>query len=356
MQAPRPPLPIAGGAQLSGASETGHDIARPRQALGLWQYPRMATRDYDPEFDELIPQLPTVNDFSTPEKIQEMRQFRGLMSAEPPPDRDDIEKSDRTVPGREGDPEVPIRIYRPKAPSSGARPAVFEIHGGGFMMGDIDMMDPWCQNAAAVLDAVVVSVEYRLAPEHPFPAGLEDCYAALKWTAANASELGIDPERIAVAGQSAGGGLAAATALLARDRGGPALCFQVLEIPELDDRLDTPSMLAFDDTPLWNRPNAVWSWRHYLGPDHQGEVSPYAAPARAEDLSGLPPAYVSTMEFDPLRDEGILYAQRLLQAGVSVELHSFPGTFHGSSFLPGADVSRRGAQEVLGALARRLRS
>ena len=148
--------------------------------------------------------------------------------------------------------------------------------------------------------------------------------------------------------------LAAGTALLARDRGFPALRFQLLEIPELDDRLDTPSMLAFQDTPLWNRPNALWSWRHYLGPHHAGEVSPYAAPARAADLSGLPPAYVSTMEFDPLRDEGILYALRLLQAGVQVELHSYPGTFHGSGLMADAAVSKRGAREALEALARAL--
>ena len=137
--------------------------------------------------------------------------------------------------------------------------------------------------------------------------------------------------------------------------GGPAkLCFQLLEIPELDDRLETPSMQAYTDTPLWNLPNARWSWRHYLGADHVGEVSPYAAPARAKDLSGLPPAYVSTMEFDPLRDEGIEYASRMLQAGVSVELHSYPGTFHGSALLPGAGVSRRNLEEVIGVLARKL--
>jgi acetyl esterase/lipase len=164
----------------------------------------------------------------------------------------------------------------------------------------------------------------------------------------------VDPARIAVAGQSAGGGLAAATALLARDRGGPALRFQLLEIPELDDRLDTPSMRAFTDTPLWNRPNAEWSWRHYLGPDHVAETSAYAAPARARDLAGLPPAYVSTMEFDPLRDEGITYALRLLQAGVQVELHSHPGTFHGSALIAGAEVSQRGAREVVEALRRAL--
>jgi acetyl esterase/lipase len=160
----------------------------------------------------------------------------------------------------------------------------------------------------------------------------------------------VDEARIAVAGQSAGGGLAAATALLARDRGGPALCFQLLEIPELDDRLDTPSMRAFIDTPLWNRPNAEWSWRHYLGASHAGEPSHYAAPARAKDLAGLPPAYVSTMEFDPLRDEGILYALRMLQSGVAVELHSYPGTFHGSGLLPTAQVSARGAREAIDAL------
>jgi acetyl esterase len=310
-------------------------------------------RAYDPEFEPLLPLLPTLSDLSSLAKIQEARTGR-LTSFPVPPDRDDVAKEDRRVSGPAGAPDVGIRIYRPRAKASGPRGCVFEIHGGGFLMGSIEMMDPWCQKVAAELDAVVVSVEYRLAPEHPFPAGAEDCYAALCWTAKQASELGVDAARIALAGQSAGGGLAAATALLARDRGFPALCFQLLEIPELDDRLDTPSMLAFHDTPLWNRPNAVWSWKHYLGPDHDGETSPYAAPARAKDLAGLPPAYVSTMEFDPLRDEGILYALRLMQAGVQVELHSYPGTFHGSGLLPNAAVSQRSAHEALDALRRAL--
>ena len=307
----------------------------------------------DPELEKILPLLPTL-DFSDVEKIRAMRGARGdLVGAAQ--DRDDVTKQDRTVPGRQGDPDVPIRIYRPKAEAEGLRAAVYEIHGGGFVMGSIDMMDPWCQRLAAEIGAVVVSVEYRLAPEHPFPAGLDDCYAGLVWMSENAAELGVDPARIAIAGQSAGGGLAAGTALMARDRGGPDLCFQLLEIPELDDRLDTPSMKAFTDTPLWNRPNAIWSWKHYLGADHEGEPSPYAAPARAKDLAGLSPAYVSTMEFDPLRDEGILYAMRLMEAGVSVELHSFPGTFHGLSLLPGAEVSKRGVSEVIAALERRLR-
>ncbi len=314
----------------------------------------MTTRAYDPEFAALIATLPTVQDFSSAEKIQAVRDFR--MSAFPqPPDRDDVAMEDRLVDGPAAAPRVLVRVYRPKERATGLRGCVFEIHGGGFILGSIAMMDPWCQRVAAELDAVVVSVEYRLAPEHPFPAGVEDCYAALCWTARSAGELGIDPARLAIAGQSAGGGIAAGTALMARDRGFPALCFQLLEIPELDDRLDTPSMLAFQDTPLWNRPNAVWSWKHYLGPNHKGEPSPYAAPSRAKDLGGLPPAYVSTMEFDPLRDEGILYALRMLQAGVSVELHSLPGTFHGSGMLPGADVSKRNVQEVIDVLRRAFR-
>ena len=313
----------------------------------------MPKRAYDPELEAVLPLLPTVTDFSDPEAIPALREARmELFGA--PREREDVAREDRRVPGPPGAPDVPVRVYRPREAAPGALPCVFEIHGGGFVTGSIEMMDEWCQKVAAEIAAVVVSVEYRLAPEHPFPAGIEDCYAALCWTAEHADELGVDARRIAIAGQSAGGGLAAGTALLARDRGGPALCFQLLEIPELDDRLDTPSMRAFTDTPLWNRPNAEWSWRHYLGPAHDGEVSEYAAPSRAKDLTGLPPAYVSTMEFDPLRDEGILYALALMQAGVSVELHSYPGTFHGSALVPGAEVSRRGASEVIAVLRKRL--
>ncbi len=316
----------------------------------------MTQYKFDPELSPLIPHLPTSMTFETLEQVQNARD--GLLAMIPAgqPPHPDVVMEDRSVPGPKGAPDVAIRIYRPKATAAAPRPAVLEIHGGGFMMGNIGMMDAWCQTIAARIDAIVLSVEYRLAPENPFPAGLEDCYAALLWTAANATQLGIDPARIAIAGQSAGGGLAAATALLARDRSGPTLCFQLLEIPELDDRLETPSMRAFTDTPLWNRPNAQWSWRHYLGSAHDGDVSPYAAPARAKDLSGLPPAYVSTMEFDPLRDEGIHYALRLLQAGVSVELHSYPGTFHGSMVIPTAEVSKRGSEESAHVLTRALRA
>lgn len=313
----------------------------------------MSDHDYHPELRAMIPLLPTVTDFSTVEKVQEVRELHDSMIPQVP-DRDDVETEDRQVPGPDGEAEVRVRIYRPSSAVSDVLPGVFEIHGGGFMTGSIEMMDAWCQRIAAELPAVVVSVDYRLAPEHPFPAGIEDCYAALSWMAAHAADLGVDAARIAIAGQSAGGGLAAGLALLARDRGGPQIAYQLLEIPELDDRLDTPSMLAFQDTPLWNRPNAVWSWRHYLGAQAAGDPSPYAAPARAEDLAGLPPAYVSTMQFDPLRDEGLRYAMRMLEAGVAVELHSYAGTFHGSMLVPDAEPSRRNSEEVLVLLQRAL--
>jgi acetyl esterase/lipase len=264
--------------------------------------------------------------------------------------------TDHHAPAPDGGAEVLVRLYRPEGgPPATGRPALLDIHGGGFIMGSIEMEHGFCAATVRQLGVAVATVEYRLAPEHPFPAGLEDCFAALKWLHDSAGELGIDPGRIGVGGQSAGGGLAAATALLARDRGGPPLCFQFLGIPELDHRLETASMQAFTDTPMWSRPQAILSWQRYLGADHTGDVSPYASPATAPDLTGLPPAYVTTMEFDPLRDEGILYALRLLEAGVQVELHSFPGTFHGSGLVTSAAVSRRANDEMVVALRRGLR-
>lgn len=315
----------------------------------------MTERAYDPELVDLVALLPTVIDFGDPAGMPERRaEMSWLMIGSE--QRDDVLREDRHVPGSDGDPDVLVRIYQPRAPVDGLMPGVLEIHGGGFITGSVDMMDGFGDAVAADFPAVVVSVEYRLAPEDPYPAALEDCYAALSWFAANAAEFGVDPARIAIAGQSAGGGLAAATALLARDRGGPDLCFQLLEIPELDDRLETPSMMQFVDTPAWNRPNAERSWSWYLGPKNPApgspDVSHYAAPARADDLSGLPSAYVSVMEFDPLRDEGIEYASRLLAAGVSTELHAFPGTFHGSGLAVEAQVSKRVASEARLALRR----
>ncbi|WP_216894223.1 alpha/beta hydrolase [Nocardia alni] len=266
---------------------------------------------------------------------------------------DGLEIREVRIPGHDGT-EVYARVYAMTKAGNGLRSGYVHIHGGGFVLGDLDTFEQSAVDTAAACDTIVVAPDYRLAPEHPFPAGLEDCYATLKWLAANAEDLGVDPARIAVGGESAGGGLAAAVALLARDRQGPALCFQQLEIPELDDRLDTPSMQRFVDTPLWNRPAAEWSWKYYLSgtPDELGLQ--YAAPARAHDLTGLPPAFVSTCEFDPLRDEGLTYAQRLLAAGVSTELHHYRGTFHGSEMVRDAAISRRMSADRMNALRRAL--
>ena len=263
------------------------------------------------------------------------------------PDPTGIEERVVRVPGSDGAPDVPLLLYVPEQRTGTG--AVYDVHGGGFILGSAVGSRARNLQLARELGVVVASVDYRLAPEHPFPAGLEDCYAGLTWLAAHADELGVDPARIAIHGISAGGGLCAALALLARDRGGPAIAFQYLGVPEVDDRLDTPSMQAFVDTPIWNRPNAVVSWESYLGPGVPGTaaVSPYAAPARATDLSGLPPAYVSAMQFDPLRDEGLAYALALLAAGGTVELHLFPGTFHGSALVEAAQVSRRELDEAV---------
>ena len=272
-------------------------------------------------------------------------------------DESSVEVQNRFVPGPKGAPDVPVRIYAPQTPQENM-PALLYIHGGGFVVGNLDSEHGNCIALCRDLGIVLVSVDYRLAPETPFPGGLEDCYAALEWLDKNGSDFGIDSERVGIFGQSAGGGLAAAIALLCRDRKGPTLCFQYLGIPELDDRLTTPSMQKFVDTPSWNKPAAELSWRYYLGDSYTqgGEDTPiYAAPARAQDLSDLPPAHVTTMEFDPLRDEGILYALKLMQAGVSVELHSYPGTFHGSTMVTEAAVSKREIEETRIALRRGLK-
>ncbi len=314
--------------------------------------------NYEPEFHELLPLLPPL-DVADPENIAAARQSVGEMTAAMTAELDatGVSWEDRQVPGPDGAPDVTVRIYRPDR-ATGTNAGLLFIHGGGFILGDLLTGHAACIGLSRELGITVVSVDYRLAPETPFPGGLEDCYAALSWTSANAAELNIDPKRLGVLGSSAGGGLSAATALLARDRGGPALCFQYLGIPELDDRLDTVSMREFTDTPLWNRPNAIVSWDAYLGDQYQrggDDVPGYAAPARMEDLSGLPPAYVSTMEFDPLRDEGISYALRLLQAGVQTELHAFPGTFHGSSLFTDVAVSQRELAEMYTVLRRGLK-
>jgi acetyl esterase/lipase len=308
---------------------------------------------FDPELAPVVELIPQ----SDPNDLEGARRGLDDILAALARDVDEtgVSFEDRHIPGPDGAPDVLVRVYVPDERTTPS-PALLDIHGGGFVMGSMAMEHAGALAFARNLGIVVVAVEYRLAPEHPFPAGIEDCYAALQWLHASAGDLQIDTDRVGVYGQSAGGGLSAGLALMARDRGGPKLCFQYLGIPELDDRLETPSMQAFTDTPLWNRPSAVLSWQRYLGGDDRSNVSPYAAPSRATDLSGLPPAYVSTMEFDPLRDEGILYALSLMQAGVPVELHSYPGTFHGSALMPTAAVSRRASVEMMEVIKRGLKA
>lgn len=317
--------------------------------------PAPAGYAFDPELAEfaaLMGNRPAPTDaVASRQLITEMFEAAGFQA-----DLSGLAVTERAVPGPPGAPPVPVRLFVPRDRACTPTPAILYVHGGGFFSGSIDTEAGGAAALARELGVVVASVEYRLAPEHPFPAGLDDCYAALEWLHGAAGELALDPARIAVNGGSAGGGLAAGLALLARDRGGPALCFQYLGIPELDDRLDTPSMRQFVDTPMWSRPAAVKSWEWYLGEAWgSDDVSPYAAPARAVDLTGLPPAYVSVMEFDPLRDEGIEYAVRMIRAGVAVELHHFPGTFHGSSIVTTSAVHRREGAERMAVWRKALR-
>lgn len=254
------------------------------------------------------------------------------------------------APGEGTDPDVSVRLLTP-ASASGPVPVLMWMHGGGFVVGSAAASDAFSTSVVRELGIAVASIDYRLAPDTPFPGPANDCYAALTFLHSRAAELGLDPTRIAVGGESAGGCLAAATVLRARDEGTIPVAFQVLEIPVLDDRLRTVSMTDFVGTPVFNRPLAEMVWKYYLGPEHAGDdVSPYAAPARATDLRNLPPTYIQTMELDPLRDEGIEFGLRLLQSGVSVELHSFPGTFHGCAMVAGAEVVRRAGAETLNAL------
>lgn len=233
--------------------------------------------------------------------------------------------ADRAIPGPAGD--IPIRIYTPQG--AGPFPLLVYFHGGGFVVGSIDDADVMCRTLCGGVGCVVVSVGYRLAPEHKFPAASDDCLAATRWVALHATELAADPDRLAVGGDSAGGNLATVTALRIRDEGGPPLCGQLLIYPVADYHTPpTSSYLANANGYLLTRDMMIWFWEHYL--NHAGEAEdPRAAPLRAPDLSGLPPALVITAEFDPLRDEGERYAERLRQAGVPVVLSRYSGMIHG---------------------------
>ena len=255
---------------------------------------------------------------------------------------------DRKVAGPNGD--IRIRIYTPEG--DGPFGALVYFHGGGWVVGDIEMTDQPCRMVTNAAGCVTVSVDYRLAPEHKFPAGPEDCYAATKWVAENGRAIGVDAKRIAVGGTSAGGNLAAATALMARDRGGPGIAYQLLIYPATRRELDTPSHQQFanDGYYVLSRADMEWFWGHYLAREADA-LNPYACPARAETLAGLPPAMVMTAEYDPLRDEGEAFAARLREEGVATVLKRYEGVTHGFFGMPSlVEKSRQAIAEASAAL------
>lgn len=251
--------------------------------------------------------------------------------------------------------ELLVRVHRPLA-APGPLPAVIWLHGGGFTGGSVRYEDAVCTRLAGQVGAVVVAVEYRLLPEHPYPAAIEDAYAALCWASEQSDRLGVDPARLAVAGQSAGGTLAAGVALLTRDRGEIALACQMSISGAMDDRLDWPSAHRFADRRSPTRRHAVNQWRAYLGAVVD-DPPPYAVPARAPSLSGLAPAYLMVGGLEISRDENVDYARALLAAGVPTELHLYPSAFHGFDVVaPGTTIAQDAQQDQVRALRRALRA
>jgi acetyl esterase/lipase len=288
----------------------------------------------DPEIQPVMDVFPLLT--LTPEVLPAMR---GALGADPNLS-DKVTRTEHLV----GD--VPVRVHRPVG-VEGALPAIVSIHGGGYVLGSYSMddatFDTWCQE----LGIVGVSVEYRLAPETPYPGPLEDCYAALKWAYDEADALGIDRSKIGIRGVSAGGGLTAGLALYARDKGEVPVAFQLLDCPMIDDRGTNPS-IQHDGLPVWTRESNVFGWQSYLGDLYGTDDVPYtAAAARAEDLSGLPPAFVSVGSVDGFHDEDVTYALRLNQAGVPTELHVYPGAGHAYQAAVGSRIALQSARDQL---------
>lgn len=278
----------------------------------------------------------------------------GLLAATPVELPDDVAIDDHVVTAADGH-EITVRIYRPDGlPSSSA--ALYWIHGGGLVLGDVTMDDATCAAFARDAGLVVASVDYRLAPQFPYPTPLDDCRAGYLWLVAEADRLGIAADRLAVGGASAGGGLAASLVLSLRDRGEHLPRFQLLRYPMIDDRLESASSHEIVDGRVWNRSANLAGWTAYLG-DRRGTdaVEPWAAASRATDLSGLPPAIVTVGELDLFRDEDVDYARRLLQAGVACELHVYPNAFHASDVMVAfSSISQRWREDEIAAVTRNL--
>lgn len=295
---------------------------------------------FDPELAAFLAQMPKSN--ITRETIPMLRQFSWTMhNAELTLAEKAVTHEERTIAGPGGD--LVVSIFRSKTSSpDGNKPGIYFIHGGGMIMGNRHLgVRQYAAEWVEEFDAVLVTIEYRLAPEHPYPAATEDCYAGLKWVAANFEELRIDPKRLLISGASAGGGLAAAVVLMARDRNGPKFCAQHLMYPMIDDRNKTISSQQCT-VGTWTGEINILAWDCYLDGGAKAEdVSIYAAPARATDLSGVPPAYLEVGSAEPFRDEVVAYASRLWASGIDTALHVWPGAWHGYDLLcPTAVVSQ----------------
>ncbi len=294
-------------------------------------------REVDPEIAGLIEPVAWMT--YSDETVAEMR---ALLTVQPPTSSSTVERFDRVL---SDDPPVAVRVHRPTN-ASGRVPAILGMHGGGYVIGNRSLDDHRFEHWCTHLGCVGVSVEYRLAPQGQYPAALDDCHHALLWLFEHADELGVDVERIGVAGLSAGGGLAATLALRVRDRGELRLRFQVLEAPMLDDRQVTASSRR-PGMPMWSTEANTYGWQRYLG-DRYGaaDVPGYAAAARALDVSGLPPTFVSLGTVDGLRDEGIEYARRLTHADVPTELHLYSGAPHGFQMFAGTTLADRANRDL----------
>ncbi len=311
----------------------------------------------DPDLAPFLSILPTrdIGDHN----LEEMRANSIAIPLDPAID-DKVSSQRISVPGPDGAPDVDVICYRPMG-AEGALPCIFHIHGGGYVAGKAANQVGGHKTYALELGCAIVTVEYRVAPETRFPGAVEDCYAALKWLFAHPGIPGIDLKRVGVMGESAGGGLAASLALLARDRGEYALAFQHLIYPMIDDRTSAgyrsgdpgEGVHPYAGEYLWTHHNNHFGWSALLGhePGREG-VSPYAAASRAESLAGLPPTFISTGSLDLFLEEDIEYARRLLREGVPTELHVYPGGFHAFDWAPGVDVSMRAQRDSKAALKR----
>ena len=302
----------------------------------------------DPQTKALLDLMAALNEpllsEQTPEQVRVgIKLQRELVPVEPEPVAQVV---NRTIPGPAG--EIPVRIYTPAG--SGPFPALVFFHGGGWVICDLDTHDGLCRSLCNGAGCVVVSVDYRLAPEHKFPAAPQDCYAATQWVAGHAAEINAIPGKLAIGGDSAGGNLAAIVAQMARDQGGPRLVFQLLIYPATDFDFDGPSIRENAEGYFLTRDDMIWFTNHYLNSD-EDKKNPLASPLLAADLRGLPPALVITGEYDPLRDEGEAYGKRLKEAGVPVTISRYDGVIHGFlSIEPLTDKGKQAKAECAQAL------